>query len=82
MNGSKLVAILRKLSNKEQKKLGTYLTGSVDRQKSQVLALYAYIVEHIKKDKKALEKEVVFTHLYPNQIFKDAKVRYVMSDLV
>ena len=81
MNDSKLVAILRKLPKYERKSLGGHIITAIGQSKNKTFVLYNYIDKHIEKNKKALEKEAIFKHFFPDKRYNDVKMRSVMSAL-
>ena len=76
MNKSHLISILRTCSKKELRELRKWLHSPAHNQREDVQLLLNYLTrkDHLHQAS-ALEKEVVFMHIHPNETYNDAKMR-------
>jgi len=83
MQNSHLVIILKTFSRKEVRDLRKWLNSQIHNQREDVILLFEYLMsgEHLEKDK-FLEKERVFSKIYPKEPFDDAKLRQCMHFLL
>lgn len=82
MHKSKLIDILKTFTKKELKKFSLYVTSPFFNSKEEVIKLYELVKTHYPDfDHPSLNKSNVFEILYPNDVFKEQKLRYIMTDL-
>jgi hypothetical protein len=83
MNTSHLVLVLRTLSKKEERDLRKWLCSPVHNQREDVAGLFEYLMSgtHLHEDK-FLRKERVFSRLFPDEPYDDAKLRQSMHFLL
>jgi len=80
---SQLVELLKTFSKKEIRDCKKWLNSPFHNQRQDVVELFEYFFykKYIEKEKK-LEKEVVFSYLFPKQKYDDAKIRQTMYFLL
>jgi hypothetical protein len=83
MENSHLITVLKTLSKKEARDLKKWLNSPVHNQREDVVLLFEYLLtgEHLADDK-FLQKERVFSKIYPGEAFEDAKLRQSMHFLL
>lgn len=83
MQNSHLTLVLRTLSKKEERELRKWLCSPVHNQREDVVALFEYLMagDHLREDK-FLRKERVFSRIFPQEPYDDAKVRQTMHFLL
>lgn len=83
MRESKLIRLLEIVEKKEFKKLGKYIRGPYFTEDIQVVSLFDYLALFYPTfENPALDKERVFTHLYPTKKYDDVTLRHLRSKLV
>lgn len=83
MEKSRLIQILRTFSKKEVRDLRKWLQSPSHNQRDDVLALCESLVENDRLEKDdALDKEEVFSSVYPGMPYDDAQMRQVMHFLL
>jgi len=82
MINSKLVNLLRVLSNRDLKQLAMYFNAGFFERKPMVAKLFKYLHKHYKNDGR-IEKEKVFKMLYgARTTYNDLKMRHLMADVL
>ena len=82
MHSSKLIAMFKKLSNKELNKLGLYLQSPIFNKTDNIVKLYEIIKkEHPKCESENLNKEIVFKKIFPKKKKEDSSLRALMSQM-
>lgn len=83
MTNSHLVLILRTTSKKEERELRKWLNSPAHNHREDVVALFEYLMagQHLHEDK-FLEKERVFSRIFPKEAYDDAKLRQTMHFLL
>jgi hypothetical protein len=82
MHKSKLISVLRTLSNKELKWFDTFIHSPFFNKNENVTALFAIIKKlHPDYPDQKVAMEVVFPKLFPKEKMDEQKLRYVMTDL-
>jgi hypothetical protein len=80
MQNSRLVEIFQKLDKKELRELGKFVQSPFHNQREDVILLYDYLLKFVKSKKTiAIDKENVFSYLYPNEVYSEKKIRYTIS---
>lgn len=88
MQKSKLVAVLKELSDKELNRLEQFVQSPFHNQHEEVIALFQYLKKELKHKKKrgrqenALDKQFIFQQLFPKKKYTDLRVRHLMSLLL
>lgn len=78
MKKTRLIEVLRSFEKKELREFKKWLHSPVHNQREDVRQLYAYLIDGKRLDKDHLiHKEKVFTFLYPDEVYDDAKMRQV-----
>ncbi|MCB0580797.1 MAG: hypothetical protein KDD10_15985, partial [Phaeodactylibacter sp.] len=83
MESSHLVVILQTFSAKEVRSLRKWLNSPVHNQREDVVQLFEYLMAgaHLTEEK-FLRKERVFSRVFPDEPFDDAKLRQTMHFLL
>ena len=83
MTNSHLVLILRTLSKKEERELRKWLNSPAHNHREDVVTLFEYLMagQHLYEEK-FLEKERVFSRIFSNEPYDDAKLRQSMHFLL
>ncbi len=83
MENSHLTAVLRTFSKKEARDLRKWLNSPAHNQREDVTQLFEYLMAgaHLEEDK-FLQKERVFSKLFPDEAYDDAKLRQSMHFLL
>ncbi len=83
MQKSKLISVIKTLSQKEFKLLGDFLASPYFNKNEKVIELYTYIKKYQGGDYEhpKLRKEVVFRSMYKGECFSDQKIRNLMRKL-
>jgi hypothetical protein len=78
MKKTRLIEVLRSFEKKELREFKKWLHSPVHNQREDVRQLYAYLIDgkRLAKDH-LIHKEKVFTFLYPDEVYDDAKMRQV-----
>ncbi len=83
MHQSKLIRILRKIPRIESKYITRFLQYTYPKNNITVVKLFKYLYKyHPKFESTKLAKESVFEKIFPDEAFKDKKMRMLQSDLV
>lgn len=78
MKKTRLIEVLRSFEKKELREFKKWLYSPVHNQREDVRQLYTYLIDGKRLDKDHLiHKEKVFTFLYPDEVYDDAKMRQV-----
>jgi len=78
MKKTRLVEVLRSFDKKELRELKKWLNSPIHNQREDVRQLFAYLIDGKRLDKEHLiEKEKIFSVLFPEETFDDAKMRQV-----
>ncbi len=78
MKKTRLIEVLRSFEKKELREFKKWLHSPVHNQREDVRQLYTYLIDGKRLDKDHLiHKEKVFTFLYPDEVYDDAKMRQV-----
>lgn len=78
MKKTRLIEVLRSFDKKELRELKKWLHSPFHNQREDVRQLYAYLIDGKRLHKDHLiDKEKIFTVLYPDESFDDAKMRQV-----
>ena len=78
MKKTRLIEVLRSFDKKELRELKKWLHSPFHNQREDVRQLYAYLIDGKRLHKDHLiDKEKIFTVLYPSESFDDAKMRQV-----
>ena len=82
MKDSRLFAIFQRLTKKEIRALDKFVRSPFHNQRQDVIALFKYLrsLPHPINDS-LLKKEVVFSHVFPNELYVEKKIRYTISFL-
>ena len=83
MQTSKLLNLLSTFSTKEMKSFHSFLISPFHNTNEELIRFFDYLKSnhpHLSSSK--LSKEVIFKYLYPNKIYKDKQIRYLMSHLL
>lgn len=83
MQNSHLISILATLSKKEIRDLKKWLSSPVHNQRDDVFVLFDYLTSgnHLTEEK-YLQKERIFSKLFPDQTFDDARLRQTIHFLL
>lgn len=82
MQDSRLIEIFQQLHKKELRELGKFVRSPFHNQRKDVVRLYEYLVEWLRKGKKEnLSKEITFPVIFPKEKYDEKKIRYTMSFL-
>ncbi|MEQ8703414.1 MAG: hypothetical protein RIC19_05825 [Phaeodactylibacter sp.] len=83
MTNSHLVLIFRTLSKKEERELRKWLNSPAHNHREDVVELFEYLMagQHLYEEK-FLEKERVFSRIFPEEAYEDAKLRQTMHFLL
>ena len=81
MQDSRLLEIFQKLDKKELRELGKFVRSPFHNQRKDVIDLFNYLLQWTKKPTMAVSKRAVFPIVFPNEIYKEKKIRYTMSFL-
>jgi hypothetical protein len=83
MENSHLVQILRTFAKKEIKELRKWVNSPAHNLREDTITLFEYLVagSHLSMPR-FLEKEKIFTHLYPDRTYNDAEMRQVIHFLL
>lgn len=78
MKKTRLIEVLRSFEKKELREFKKWLHSPVHNQREDVRQLYAYLIDgkRLAKDH-LIHKEKLFTFLYPDEVYDDAKMRQV-----
>ncbi len=83
MKKSRLIEVLKSLSNREMKALGEYLASPYFKKREGVGQLYEYIALALRSnDEIVLDKKNAYQKLFPKQVYNDVTLRLIMSDLL
>lgn len=83
MHNSKIYSILKYFDKYEQNRLRKYLLSPYFNKSKSIVQLFNSLIEHINEsDSLVLEKEDLWSILYPNSSFDDIRFRKVCSDLL
>ena len=78
MKKTRLVEVLRSFDKKELRELKKWLNSPIHNQREDVRQLFAYLIDGKRLHKDHLiEKEKIFSVLFPEETFDDAKMRQV-----
>lgn len=76
MEKSRLLEVFNSISKKETRDLKKWLHSPAHNQREDVQVLFEYLLEIGQgADENALSKEVVFSHIFPDEAYDDAKFR-------
>lgn len=83
MENSHLIVVLRTFSKKEARDLRKWLNSPAHNQREDVIQLFEYLMAgtHLEEEK-FLQKERVFSKLFPDEPYDDAKLRQSMHFLL
>lgn len=83
MKNSRLAHILKTFSKKEVREFSKWLDSPAHNQREDVVLLFHFLTkrDHLHKDKFLLKKRV-FSEVYPNETYDDAKMRQVIFFLL
>src|ERR1017187_1018915 len=82
MYQSKLISILRTLTNKELKRFESYIISPFFNNNVKVTELFHIVRKyHPEYPEEKVEMAAIFPKLFPGQKLEEQKLRYVMSDL-
>lgn len=82
MHNSNLIQLFHHLTLKDLRELRKVVNSPYFNQRRDVIQLFEYIVQVIHLPGQALQKEQVFRAIFPEQVYDDSKMRYVMSFLL
>ena len=83
MKKSRLIEVLKSLSNREMKALGEYLASPYFKKREGVVQLYEYIASALRSnDEAALDKKNTYQKLFSKQAYNDVALRLIMSSLL
>lgn len=83
MQGSKLLKILKTLSDEEIRRFHKFIRSPYYSYKKHCVPFFEYVRKyHPEYSSGKLSKENVFHHLFPDRQFQSQKMRHVMTDLV
>jgi hypothetical protein len=80
-SNSFLFQTLHSFSQKERKELEKWLKSPLFNQRKDVLSLFYLLAEGVRKGRQNIEKEDLFSRLYPGKEYEDKQMRYVLSFL-
>lgn len=76
MNKSQLISILRTFNKKEWRDLGKWLQSPAHNQREDVILLHDYLSSNDRiNSPDKLKKEGVYPHIFPKEVYNDAKIR-------
>ncbi len=81
MEKSKLFELFRTFSAWDLRNWRVFLSSPFTNRRADVLQLFDFIMEEMKKEKPIYSKEVAFKKMYPNEKYLEAKVVMAMSRL-
>ena len=83
MTNSHLILILRTLSKKEERELRKWLNSPAHNHREDVILLFEYLLagQHLYEEK-FLQKERVYSRIFPKEAYDDAKIRQTMHFLL
>lgn len=82
MNNSRLLELFLCLSKKEIRDLRKFVNSPYHNQREDVIELFEYLARYTQPSKgHKLDKKLVFNSLYPQEVYLEKKMRYVMSFL-
>lgn len=82
MRNSKIIDLLSSFTVVEMKQFKNFISSPYFNKQPDLLALFELLFnQHPKFDSEALKKEAIFQRLFPNEVFEDKTMRYLMSDL-
>ncbi len=82
MLSSKLIGLFYKLSGYERAALRRWVQSPYHNRRDDVIALFNYLQQADPMESNHLHREKIFAAVYPNEIFDEPRLRYVMSFLV
>jgi hypothetical protein len=82
MHKSKLISVLRTLSNKELKWFDTFINSPFFNKNEKVIGLFSILKKlHPEYPDQKVAMETIFPKLFPKEKMDEQKLRYVMTDL-
>ena len=82
LKNTKLFQLISQFSEKEHKKLGQFIASPYFNSREEVQDLYRYLFKHRNSKKLVLSKNHLHEQLFPKLIYKDERLRLLMSQLV
>ncbi|MEM1323526.1 MAG: hypothetical protein AAGG75_24890 [Bacteroidota bacterium] len=82
MENNRLIKVLKALSKSEMRLLGKFVRSPIHNRHKDVTRLFEYIKSAFEDNKKTLNREIVFAHLFPDEAFEMQRVHYVGSYLL
>ncbi len=82
MYNSNLYHLFHSLSKKELRDLSKWLQSPFFNQRLDIRSLFEYLKSNQGKEPHHFEKTIIFQHIFENQAYDDAKIRYLMSFLM
>ncbi|MFK7980997.1 MAG: hypothetical protein AB8G86_13510 [Saprospiraceae bacterium] len=80
MTQSKLILLLKTFKKSEWRRFKEFLASPYFNKRTDLIAFFSYIANiHPDFSEKKLNKTTVFKKLYPNQIYDDKQMRYLMN---
>ncbi|MBL4649682.1 MAG: hypothetical protein JKY03_08125 [Aureispira sp.] len=79
MYKSKLIIILKALSTTQKRQFKKWLISPIHNQHQEVVKLFDFIYSKRTLSPKSISKNQAYQHLYSNTIYKDSRMRHVMS---
>ena len=82
LRNTKLFQLIGQFSEKEHKKLLQFIASPYFNSRKEALELYKYLLKHRHSKKLVLSKKHLHERLFPEQTYKDERLRLLMSQLV
>ena len=82
MQNAKLVQLLRTLQKKEIIRCRRFLRSPLHNRRTELVQLYEYLLQQLKKKRPQLSKASIFASVYPEEVYVNTKLHLLCSDLL
>lgn len=82
MQNSKLIQLMRVLQKKEIIRLRKFLRSPLYNRREELSQLFEHLLHLLKKKRIRLEKQAIFSHIYPDTSYSDAQLHLLFSGLL